>query len=195
MKTIDNIKYFWEDLPTWSKGVVVVGGIAIFYIVGKTVYENRKEKEAEKKSLEDQVAAANEIKDLAKKGIFPTMTEVDFKQLTGAILKQFAGCDASFNSFGILHDPKNIKKAKRKDLYSNSGQLIYNFIEQAQNDADFLGMIAYFGKQTYQDCFEGLGIPPTTTNFIGAVNKELDQKEIVALNTLLTSKGITKRFY
>jgi len=195
MSAINNIKYFWKDLPNWAKGVVVVGGLAVTYIIGNTIYKGIQSKKQKEKDLADVKQAKRELDELSAKGIVPTMTETDFNQITGAILKQFSGCDPSFNAFGILHDPTNLKKAKVKSYYSKSGQLIYNFVDTIKNDADFLGMVGIFGTQTYQDCFEGLGVPPTTTNFVGAVNKELDQKEIVALNTLLAAKGITKRFF
>lgn len=195
MNTSEKIKNFWESLPTWSRGVTIVLSIGIVGYAGYTIYQNSKTKKEEQKLLEDQIQASKELDELANNGIKPTLTETDFKQLIDTILTQFKGCDPSFNSFGIFHDPKNIKKAKIKSYYSDSGQVIYNFVDTIQNDADFLAMVGIWGKQTYQDCFEGLGVPPTTATFTAAVNKELDSKEIVALNTLLSSKGITKRFY
>lgn len=195
MKTIDNVKYFWAGLPKWAKGVALVAAIGIPSYIAYKIYKNKQDEKGRLKALEDTKKAEEELNILSNNGIKPTLTETDFKQLIDTILTQFKGCDPSFNAFGIFHDPKNIKKAKIKRYYSDSGQVIYNFVDTIQNDADFLAMVSIWGKQTYQDCFEGLGVPLTTATFTAAVNKELDSEEIVALNTLLSSKGINKKFY
>ena len=196
-KTIDNIKYFWADLPKWAKGIAIVAAIGIPSYIGYTIYKNKKEEQARLKSLEDTKKAEEELKILSNKGINPTMSETDFKQIVDTILNQFNGCDPSFNAFGIFHSPTNLSNAKTKSYYTDSGQTVFNFLDKIANDADFLSMVKYWGERTYQDCFQ-LGSwagSITKATFTAAVNKELDQKEIQALNTFLASKGINKKFY
>jgi hypothetical protein len=195
--TLNNVKYFWKDLPNWAKGIALVAAIGIPSYIGYTIYKNKKNEDARLKALEDTQKAEEELKNLSNKGIKPTMSETDFKQITDTMLNSFEGCDPSFNAFGLLHSPTKITNAKTKSYYSNSGQSVFNFADRIVNDADFVSMIMYWGQRKYQDCFQ-LGEwagSMTTATFTAAVNKELDQKEIQALNTLLASKGITKRFY
>jgi hypothetical protein len=196
-KTIDNIKYFWADLPQWAKGIALVAIIGIPSYIGYNIYKNKQDEKARLKALEDTKKSEEELKRLADSGINPTMTETDFKQITDTILNAFAGCDPSLNAFGILHSPNKLENAKTKSYYTDSGQSVFNFVDKIANDADFISMIMYWGQRKYQDCFEvgEWAGSITTATFTAAVNKELDQNEIQALNTFLASKGITKRFY
>jgi len=196
-KGIEDIKYFWAGLPKWARGLSIVAAIGIPSYIGYTIYKNKQEEQARLKALEDTLKVEEELKKLANNGIKPTMTETDFKQITDTILNAFAGCDPSLNAFGIFHSPNKLENAKTKSYYTDSGQSVFNFVDKIANDADFISMVGYWGQQKYQDCFQVGEWAGSITNatFTAAVNKELDQKEIEALNTFLASKGITKRFY
>ena len=195
--TLNNVKYFWKDLPPFSRNLVIAAAIIIPSYIGYTIYKNKKNEAARLKSLEDTLKVEEELKILANNGIKPTMTETDFKQITDTILNLFAGCDPSLNAFGLLHSPNKLENAKTKSYYTNSGQSVFNFVDKIANDADFISMVGYWGQRKYQDCFQvgDWAESMTTATFTAAVNKELDQKEVQALNTLLASKGIAKRFY
>jgi hypothetical protein len=196
-KGIEDIKYFWAGLPKWARGLSIVAAIGIPSYIVYQMYKNKQDENAKLKALEDIQKTEEELKRLSDIGINPTMSETDFKQITDTILNAFSGCDPSLNAFGILHSPNKLENAKTKSYYTDSGQTIFNFVDKISNDADFVSMLKYFGTRKYQDCFEvgDWAGSITTATFTAAVNKELDQNEIKALNTFLASKGITKRFY
>lgn len=54
MKT-DNIYKYYKDLPQWAKGVVVVGTLGAFYIIGSKIYAGLKPKPKEIVNVENDI--------------------------------------------------------------------------------------------------------------------------------------------
>jgi hypothetical protein len=54
---------YYTELPSWAKGLVVVGGMAIAYIIGNKIYIALKPKPQDIKNIEDDIAKlSKEIK-------------------------------------------------------------------------------------------------------------------------------------
>jgi hypothetical protein len=163
---------YYKELPSWAKGVVVVGGLAVTYIFASQIIrrlrdsQKRKEKE---KSVND---ASNELKDLANNGIKPTITKSQADAFADKIVKQFTGADMFLQSFGVV-----------KGIFS-----------QLKNDADYLLLKQQFGLRTYNDAFNVFGwnqVKDVTLE--AAIQDELTNGSISQLNSILASKGITYR--
>ena len=54
----------YKDLPSWAKGVVVVGGIAIVYFTTKSFLKRIKQSAEKNKSMETVISQKNEVKEL-----------------------------------------------------------------------------------------------------------------------------------
>ena len=64
---------YYQDLPSWAKGVVVVGVLGASYIlISQTISRIRKGKDM-KASLVESDIAKQELLDLQRKGIHPTL--------------------------------------------------------------------------------------------------------------------------
>lgn len=191
--TVDNVKYFWADLPKWAKGLTIVAAIAIPSYIGWTIYQNKKAADALKKALEEQKQAESDLQHLIDKGIIPTLSDTDINQMISDILGTFEGCDIrkdDFNNWGV--NPKNFKDASNSDYYSNSGRVALKVVNRMSNDADFAKMIALFAHRDYDDCWMSDGGKNVT--FTSAMSNELTSGEIIALNTVIANKGITNKF-
>ena len=177
----------YEDLPQWARGVVVVGGLVVTYIVGNTIYKKIK-------AFSDSADAQNKLKqledDLNKKlnqGQQPTFSSTQFNNFADSIQSAFEGCDYSTP---LIPVPTtwilNIG-------WSNSGASLFNILYQFNNDVDFLALQKAFGTRTISKGWY-CGGDYTNVTLSQAVNNQLNTQEIYAVNKLLTQKGITYRF-
>jgi hypothetical protein len=177
----------YEDLPQWARGVVIIGGLAVTFIVGNTIYKKIK-------GLSDSLDAKNKLKQLEddlntklKQGQQPTFSSTQFNNFSDSIQTAFSGCDWSTP---IIPVPTtwilNVG-------WSNSGAVLFNILYQFNNDVDFLALQKAFGVRTITKGWYCGGDYANVT-LSQAVNSQLNTQEIYALNKLLTQKGITYRF-
>jgi hypothetical protein len=61
MKSYEKALGYYKELPSWAKGVVVVGGLVVVYIVGNKIYSALKPKPIEDINIQ------NDINELSKK--------------------------------------------------------------------------------------------------------------------------------
>jgi len=161
---------YYKDLPSWAKGVTIVGGLAIAYIIGNRIYKGIKassEYKGQKETLNQQEA---EIKNLQQTGMRLSYPPSQYKAWADAIASAFAGCDPLGNSLGAIAEP----------------------INKMKNNLDFLKLQTSFAIREYDQC--GWGTGNFKNNLQSAVNDELTQKEINFLNKVLRDKGITYQF-
>ena len=52
---MDNVYKYYKDLPQWAKGVVVVGGLGVAYIVGSKIYAAFKPKPKDVVNVENDI--------------------------------------------------------------------------------------------------------------------------------------------
>jgi hypothetical protein len=177
----------YQELPQWAKGVVVVGGLVVTYIVGNTVYKKIK-------SFQDSADAQNKLNQLQedldrklKQGQQPSFSSTQYNNFADSIQGLFEGCDYSSP---LVPVPTtwllNVG-------WSNSGASLFNILYQFNNDVDFLALQKAFGTRTISKGWY-CGGDYTNTTLTQAVNKQLNTQEIGAINKLLTQKGITYRF-
>lgn len=177
----------YEELPQWAKGVVVVGGLAVTFIVGNTIYKRIK-------AFSDSADAQNKLRQLEddlnnklKQGQQPSFSSTQYNNFADSIQSAFQGCDYSTP---IVPVPTtwilNIG-------WSNSGASLFNILYQFNNDVDFLALQKAFGTRNITKGWY-CGGDYTNVTLSQSVNNQLNTQEIAAINKLLTQKGITYRF-
>jgi hypothetical protein len=183
----NKVYQYYTELPSWAKGVVVIGTLGVVYFVGKSILDKIKANAEIQKQVETLNTQTTEINNLQKAGATPSFADSQYKQWSDGIVSQFAGCDiipkvplvpAKF--LGVITN------------WSGSGAYFINIIDKFKNNLDFLKLSQAFGVRTYDQCGWGTG------NFTGtlaqAVADELDDNEVTAINKVLSSKGITYTF-
>jgi hypothetical protein len=164
----NKVYQYYKELPSWAKGIVVVGGIAIIYFATKqTIARLRKQSEGKdaKNSVED---AKNELQQLSNDGIRPTITKSQADAYAEKIVKQFKGADLLLGSYDVVNQ----------------------IFKELKNNADFLLLKSAFGVRTYDDAFFG---QVKNVTLESAIQDELTQFRINDLNKTLSKKGITYR--
>jgi hypothetical protein len=179
---------FYKELPSWAKGVVAIGGIAIVYFTTKSFLSRVKDLAKEKKAMETVVEQKNEIKDLEESGMKPSFTDSQYKTWADALQNQFDGCDVSFND--VFSPFSSVWKYFN---YSNSGKKLVSIIEKFKNDLDYLKLSTAWGIRTYDQCGWGTGDVENATLSM-AVSDELNNLEIDKINDTLSKLKIKYRF-
>jgi len=121
---------YYKDLPPWAKGVVVVGGAVVVYLVGSRVYRAVFPTEAQRKNRELEKNIDNEISKLQGNG------------------KKASFSDSNYNTFA--NTIYNSIRFAVGDDYST----VESTMKRMQNDLDVAKLIKAFGVK--QDYFFGL---------------------------------------
>jgi hypothetical protein len=160
----------FKELPSWAKGVVVIGVLGIGYIIYNRIYKSIKERGKTEFQRETQREQENEVRNLENTGMRKTFPSSQYKAWADTIASEFDGCDPLGTSLGA----------------------VANAVNPLKNDLDFLSLSTAFGIRTYDKC--GWGTGDFTGNLSQAVNLELTVKERTFINNILTQKGISYRF-
>jgi hypothetical protein len=167
---------YYKELPSWAKGVVVVGGLGVVYIFASQVIKKLKQDAEQKKRQGEVISAEEEYKNLLNMGVKPTINVPIAESISAAIV------DAS-NSCGT--DNKKINAQ----------------FDKIKNDADIYLLVKTFGIRKKVRClfsddetagFWSQDTPPMSLSAM--INSELSTSEIIALNNKLSSKGIKYKF-
>lgn len=157
---------YYKELPTWAKGVVVIGILGATYIFASQTIKKIKEQAKSKKLQQGVEDAKIELNDLAQQGVKPTITQSQADAFADKIAKQFKGADLLLESYPT----------------------VLNIFKSLKNDADFLLLKKQFGIRTYDDAFFGQ-VKDVTLE--GAIQDELTTMRIASLNSQLKKQGIT----
>jgi hypothetical protein len=183
---------YYKDLPSWAKGVALVGGLVIVYVaytqIGKLM--------ANLKSSADQAARQkqldSEINDKVSLGQMANYPNSQYNNWADAIQTALSGCDYSFSQIVIPISP-NVLKSK---LLSSDGEKVYGVLENLENDIDFLQLEKAFGvrtltKSVWCGYFSG---DIKDVDLSSAMTKVISSEELSFFNDYLASKGITYKF-
>lgn len=173
---------WWQPLPAWAKGVVVVGGGAVVVYTGYSIVQSinaakrKKEEEAKLKRFSDDLTNLN------NSGIYQSYQQSQYEQWADVIQTQFTGCDFSTPGFGC-----------GLSGFSNSGRIVLNIVDAFKNDADFLALQTAFGTRDISKHWWCGGDMKAVT-LSAAIVDQLSAGEIECLQTKLQSKNIKYRF-
>ena len=174
----NKIMNYYNELPSWSKGVVAIGGLALVGIVGFTIYKKIKTNAQLKDVLKESQYADDELRDLKNQGINPTLTNSEINGLISSIIDAIGGC-------------------------GTDEQKIYDAFEQLNNDADVKLLIKIWGVRSFEPCAITSPISYTkwlwNNNSIGGnitqvLNSDLSSANKSKINSILAKKGIKHKF-
>lgn len=172
---------YYQELPQWAKGVIVVGVLTVTYIFVNQVIKKIRQ-EADKKKAEQGIAsAADELNKMKSSGTPMSYPKSIYDGMASQLVEQFSGCDPSGTYPVYVYS----------DL-SKSGKLLYDSINKMNNERDFLELLDSFGVRTYDDC--GLWGDIENATLYKAVSNELNTSEIKFINDLLKNRKITYQF-
>lgn len=121
---------YYKDLPPWAKGVVVVGGVLVVYLVGSRVYRAVFPTETEKKNRELEKNIDNEISKLQRNGVKASFS------------------DSNYNTFA-----NTIYNSMRYAVGDDYGTVVLT-LKKMNNDLDVAKLVKAFGVK--QDYFFGI---------------------------------------
>jgi hypothetical protein len=121
---------YYKELPPWAKGVVVVGGAVVVYLVGSRVYRAVFPTEAQRKNRELEKNIDNEISKMQSNG------------------KKASFSDSNYNTFA-----NTIYNSMRFAVGDDYGT-VESTLKRMKNDLDVAKLIKAFGLK--QDYFFGL---------------------------------------
>lgn len=175
----NKVYQYYTELPTWAKGVVVIGSIGIAYIVGSNVMSAIKNMKNAKLAKERQKQFDSELKNEKTPASF---SPSQYTSWANAIATAFQGCD--YASIG-----NHVPILGTFVYWSNSGSTVYNIIDKFKSNSDFLNLQKAFGTRTISKSFL-CGGDYTNYDLSAAVTAQLNQKEVNGINELLKKKGI-----
>lgn len=156
---------YYTELPAWAKGVVVVGGLAVTYIFVSQIISRIKKQASDKDNRQAVESAKDDLQELRKNGIKPTLSKAQTDAMADAILNQYKNADLLLQSYSVTERQFNMLK----------------------NDADFLMLKTSWGVRTYPDAFLG---SVSNVTLEAAIQNELFNSSITKLNAILAKKGI-----
>jgi hypothetical protein len=175
---MNNISKSYNQLPSWSKGIIAVVSIGAIAFVGYTVYSTIKKAKDIKNANVGGKEAEKELKELAKKGIIPSYSPSQFITWVQKLVEAISDCGT---------DEKTV----------------YSVFENMKNKADILSLVASFGVQFYRPCastqpisyakylFDNKSFGGSLSTFL---QYDLSVSEIAKINKILESKKIDYKF-
>lgn len=167
----NQVYQYYKDLPSWAKGVVVVGGGLILFLVGKRVYKAVFPNEAERKNRQLFNDVAKEINNYQNAGLKASFVDSQYETFANTI----------YNSMRFASG----------DDYAT----VELTMKRMKNNLDVAKLIKAFGKR--QDYFFGIptGDPMDLFTYI---QKELGNEylgltnyRVRNINSDWSKKGIT----
>lgn len=177
----NSVYQYYKELPSWAKGVIVVGGAAVVYLTATRIIRSIKNVGRQKDARKTQSEVKSELSDLVKQGVKKSFPDSQYNAWADKIEKQFDGVDWKQNWFD--------KDVPIIGQWSGSGKSVAEIFKQLKNNADFLALVSAYGIRTYDQA--GVWTGDFTGNLYQAIQDELDKGEIDALNALLKKKSIT----
>ena len=169
---------YYKELPSWAKGVVIVGGLAVSYVfISRTIARIRKAKDI--KDVQKETDYANrDLIELARRGIKPTIDRTQMEIIIKSLEDSMNGC-------------------------SYSQTRIENAFKKLNNEADLKLLIRDFGVRYYTPCAISSPISyaiylSDNKHFGGTLatwlNYDLGTSDINKINKILSDKNINFKF-
>jgi len=169
---------YYNGLPTWSKGVVAVIGVAAVALVGYSVYSGVKRRRDIREASKASQEAKKEVDDLRRTGIVPSYTPSQYEVFSQKLVQAMDSCGTSEES-------------------------VYSVFRSMKNKADVLSLISAFGVRFYQPCSATNPISYTNWLFNNRafggglatwLEYDLTSAEIKKINNILAGNGINYNF-
>ena len=176
---------FYKDLPSWAKGIVIIGGLGVTYIFASQIVKIVRADAEKRKAEEGLKDTRDEQTKLEEAGVPSNFPKSTYKGWADNIEEQFTGCDTSSPLI-----PSNTIGIPYISGWSGSAVTLYNILNELKNDLDFVNLIVAFDNREYNDCLWGT----VKGNLYKAVSNELNTTEIKGMNDTLKKNGIKYKF-
>jgi len=177
--TESTIYKYYKDLPSWAKGVAIVGGLAMGYAIVTTIYNKINDLNKKAKEEKELNTADAELRNEQQAGRGQTLSNSSLEAMSSAIVQASNGC-------GTEED------------------IIVSQFDNLQNEADMLALVKIFGLRdklrcpfsddAYGDKWCLLSCRTPTMSLSSMIYSELSQGWVDTLNKKLGQKGIKYRF-
>lgn len=158
----------FEGLPTWAKGIIAIAGTATTIFVVWKIYNYIQLQMSIGKEKGEIKANEQELKDLEKKGVKPTLNKTQLADMANQIKTAFDG-------------------------YGTDKSALGRAFAKVKNEADLLNLKTIFGIRTISS--GRLNPEPDKTGTLGEIMaSELDAASIFDINMVLAKQGIKNRF-
>jgi hypothetical protein len=167
---------YYKDLPSWAKGVVVVGSGVVAYMAVTSIMRKINQAKETAKSMQEVDSANSELQTEIKSGKKPTITNTIAEAISNAIVSASNDC-------------------------GTDEKLIFSQFDKVNNQADMLLLVQIFGLRKKIRCvfsddpresFMSAYTPPMSLSAM--LNSELDTTQLQTLNNKLATKGIKYKF-
>jgi hypothetical protein len=171
MSVVKNSYQFYTELPTWAKGVIAVGGLAILYFAGKSVFDRIKKDAATKDSQQVVTDSKRDLQMLLNSGMKLSYPVSNYAVFSSTLI-------AAFNGYGTAET------------------MVYSVFNSMKNEADVLQLIISFGLRTIKGgCFLGFCQDDVyKIDLPGAIANEMLQSEKDEINTILKKNNVDYQF-
>jgi len=165
---------YYERQPAAVK-IIAVAGVAL---LGYSLYRTWKKGQDYRDANKAAELANQELAQLAAQGVLPTLTNLQFENLSQAIVEAITGC-------------------------GTDEQEIFNVFGQLSNSADIRKLIAVFGVRYYRPCAASDPISYSIWmandeafggTLVTFLYYDLSDSDIGEINSILSRKGIDFRF-
>lgn len=171
----DTLKYY-NGLPQWARGIVVVGGLVVGYIAVNAIIKKISQNKKDATALQEINTASGDLNAVIASGTSPTLNNSQLEAMSSAIIEASNGCGTDNN-------------------------MIFATFSKIKNDADILSFIKVFGLRKKTRCpftadtMEGFWSSNTMPMSLSAmINSELDTTEIQKINDGFLAKGMKYQF-
>jgi hypothetical protein len=167
---------YYNGLPQWARGIVVVGGLVVGYLAVSAVIKKINKSKTDALAQQEISTASGDLNSVIAGGTNPTLNNSQLEAMSSAIIEASNGCGTDNN-------------------------MIFNTFSKIKNDADILSFIKVFGLRKKTRCpftadtMESFWSNYTTPMSLSAmVNSELDTTEIQKINDGFLAKAMKYQF-
>jgi len=167
---------YYKDLPSWAKGVVVIGGGLVAYLGVTTIMRKIKQAKETAMAMQEVDSANSELQAEIRSGKKPTINNTIAEAISNGIISASNDC-------------------------GTDEKLIFSQFDKVNNQADILLLVQVFGLRKKIRCvfsddpresFMSAYTHPMSLSAI--LNSELDTTQLQTLNNKLATKGIKYKF-
>jgi hypothetical protein len=169
---------YYKELPSWAKGVVVVGGIAIVYFTAKQIIKRIRTQAERKFDLQESDSASSDLQNLAQQGIKPTISNSQIDNIINSLVEAMNDC-------------------------GTNEETVYNQFKKLNNTADVYALLKRWQIRYYRPCAVSNPISFAKYQFNNKafggnlstwLTYDMTATEIGKINKILSDKRINYKF-
>ncbi len=168
----------YRQAPPLAKNILVAGSALLVVGGGWLLYRSVKKAQEIKDANKAGQAAANDLENLRRRGIYPTYNDTTLENFAAGLVQAMNGC-------------------------GTDEEMIYEIFDALRNDADLLRLEMLFGVRFYEPCAASSPLSYLVWQFDDKayggdlptwLSYDLGAGEIANINSILAGNGLTIQF-